>query len=160
MCVCVCVCVCVCECVFPCSLAGLPVSADSLTTPINSGSGWALVQICQLPHHILDLFFPSSPVQFSSVTQSCLTFCDPVNRSMPGLPVQHQLPEPTQTHVHWVGDAIQSSHLLSSPSPPAFKLSQHQGLFQIVSYLHQVAKVWELQLHHQSFQWIFRDDFL
>ena len=83
---------------------------------------------------------------------------NPMNHSMPGLPVHHQLPEFTQTHVHWVGDAIQPSHPLSSPSPPAFSLSQHQGLFQWVSSLHQVAKVLELQ--HQSFQWIFRSDFL
>ena len=69
-------------------------------------------------------------VQFSSVTQSCLTLCDPMNRGMPGLPVHHQLPESTQTHVHRVGDAIQLSHPLSSPSPPALNLSQHQGLFQ------------------------------
>ena len=69
-------------------------------------------------------------IQFSSVTQSCLTLCDPMNRSTPGLPVHCQLPEFTQTHVHWVGDTIQPSHPLSSPSPPAFNLSQHQGLFQ------------------------------
>ena len=67
--------------------------------------------------------------QFSSVAQTCLTLCDPMNRSMPGLPVHHQLPEFTQTHVHRVGDAIQPSHPLSSPSPPAFSLSQRQGLF-------------------------------
>ena len=76
------------------------------------------------------------------------------------LPRQHQLPELTQTHVHWVSDAIQSSHPLSSPSPPAFNLSQHQGLFQWVSSSHQVAKVLEFQLQHQSFQWIFRTDLL
>ena len=69
-------------------------------------------------------------VQFSSVTQSCLTLFDPMNRSTPGLPVHHQLPEFTQTHVHQVSDAIQSSHALSSPSPPALSLSQHQGHFQ------------------------------
>ena len=69
-------------------------------------------------------------VQFSAVAQSCPTLCDPMNRSTPGLPVHHQLPEFTQTHVHRVGDAIQPSHPLSSPSPPAFNLSQHQGLFQ------------------------------
>ena len=80
-------------------------------------------------------------VQFSSVTRSCLTLCDPMNRSTPGLPVHHRLPESTQTHVHWVGDAIQPSHPLSSPSPPAPNLSQHQGLFKWVSSLHQVAKV-------------------
>ena len=98
--------------------------------------------------------------QFSSVAQSYLTLCDPMDCSMPGLPVHHQLPEFTQTHVHWVGDAIQPSHPLSSPSPPAFNLSQHQGLFQWVSSLHQVARVLEFQLQHQSFQWLFRTDFL
>ena len=67
--------------------------------------------------------------QFSSVTQSCPTLCDPMNRSMPGLPVHHQLPEFTQSHVHRISDAIQPSHPLSSPSSPAFNLSQHQGLF-------------------------------
>ena len=79
---------------------------------------------------------------------------------MAGLPVHHQLLEFTQTHVRWVGDAIQPSHPLSSPSPPAFNLSQHQDLFQWVSSLHQVAKVLEFQLQSQSFQWIFRTDFL
>ena len=73
--------------------------------------------------------------QFSSVAQSCPTLCNPMNRSTPGLPVHHQLPESTQTHVHQVGDAIQPSHPLSSPSPPALNLSQHQGLFQWVSSL-------------------------
>ena len=76
--------------------------------------------------------FQFSSVQFSSVAQSCLTFCDPMNRSTPGLPVHHQLPEFTQTHVHWVRDAIQPSHLGSSPSPPAPNPSQHQSLFQWV----------------------------
>ena len=80
--------------------------------------------------------------------------------STPGFPVHHQLPEPTQTHVHHVGDAIQLSHPLSSPSPPTFNLSQHQGLFQGVSFSHQVAKVLDFQLQHQSFQWIFRTDLL
>ena len=83
-----------------------------------------------------------------------------MNCSMPGLPVHHQLPESTQTHVHWVGDAIQPSYPLSSPSPPAFNLSQHQGLFQWVSSSHQVAKVLEFQLQHQSFQWTPRTDLL
>ena len=83
-----------------------------------------------------------------------------MDRSTPGLPVLHHLLQLTQTHVHWVGDAVQPSHPLSSPSPPAFHLSQHQGLFQWVSSSHQVAKVLELQLQHQSFQWIFRPDFL
>ena len=98
--------------------------------------------------------------QFSWVTHLCLTLCDPMNCSTPGLPVHHQLPEFTQTHVHWVSDAIQPSHPLSSPSPPALKLSQHQGLFKWVSSLHQVAKVLEFQLQHQSFQWTPRTDLL
>ena len=89
-----------------------------------------------------------------SATQSCPTLWDPMNPSMPGLPVHHQLLEFTQTHVHRVGDAIQPSHLLLSPSPPAFNLSQHQGLFKWVSSVHQVAKVSELQHQHQSFQYV------
>ena len=85
-------------------------------------------------------------VQFSSVSQSCLTLCDPINCSTSGLPVHHQLPEFTQTHVHWVGNAIQPSHPLSSPSPPSPNPSQHQGLFQWVNSSHEVAKVLEFQL--------------
>ena len=80
--------------------------------------------------------------------------------STPGLPVHHQYPELTQTHVHWVSDAIQPSHPLSSPSPPTFNLFQHQGLFQWVSSSHQVAKELGFQLQHQSFQWICRTRFL
>ena len=98
--------------------------------------------------------------QFSLVTQSCLTLCDPMDCSTPGFPAHHQLPKLTQTHVHWVGDAIQPSHPLSSPSSPAFNLSQHQDLFQRVGSSHQVAKVLEFQLQHQSFQWTFRTDLL
>ena len=94
----------------------------------------------------------------SSVTQ-CTWFCDPMDCSMPGFPVHHQLPDIAQTHVHRVGDAIQPSHPLSSPSP-VFNLSQHQGLFQWVSSLHQVVKGLELQLKHQFFQWILKTDFL
>ena len=97
---------------------------------------------------------------FSSVAQSCPTLCDPVNRSMPGLPVHHQLPEFTQTHVHRVGDAIQPSHPLSFPSPSAPSPSQHQGLFQWVSFSCEVAKVLEFQLQHLSFQWTPRTDLL
>ena len=96
--------------------------------------------------------------QFSSVAQSCL--CNPMDCNTPGLPAHHQLPEFTQTHVHWIRDAIQPSHPLSSPSPPAFSLSQHQDLFRWVSSSHQVAKVLEFQLQQQSFRWIFRTDFL
>ena len=99
-------------------------------------------------------------VQFSSVGESCPNFCDPMNRNTPGLPVHHQLPESTKTHVNRVGDTIQPSYPLSSPSPPALNLFQHQGLFKWVSSSHQVAKVLEFQLQHQSFQWIFRIDFI
>ena len=101
-----------------------------------------------------------SSVEFSSVSQSCPTLCDPMNCSMPGLPVHHQLLEFTQTHVHRVGDAIQPSHPLSSPFSPAPNPSQHQGLFQWINSLHQVAKVLEFQLQRQSFQWTARTDLL
>ena len=87
-----------------------------------------------------------------------VTLCNSMDRRAPGFPVLHYLPEFTQTHVYWVSDAIQPCHRLPPPSPPALNLSQHQGLFQWVSSSHQVAKVLELQ--HQSFQWIFRVDFL
>ena len=88
----------------------------------------------------------------SSVAQSCLTLCHPMDCSMPGFPVHHQFPELAQTHVHQVGDAIQPSHTLSSPSLPAFNLSQPQGLFQSVISLYQVAEVLELQLYQQCCQ--------
>ena len=88
----------------------------------------------------------------SSVAQLCLTLCDPMSCSTTGLPVHHQLLDLTQTHVHWVSDAIQPSHPLLSPSPPSFNLSQNQGLFKWVSSSHQVAKVLEFQLQHQFFQ--------
>ena len=96
----------------------------------------------------------------SSFAQLFPTLRDPMNHSTPGLLVHHQLLEFTQTHVHWVSDAIQPSHPLSSTSPPAFNLCQHQGLFKWVSSSHQVAKVLEFQLQYQSFQWIFRTNFL
>ena len=99
-------------------------------------------------------------VQFSSVTQSCPTLHDPMNHRMPGLPVHYQLPEFTQIHVHRVGDDIQPSHPLSSPSPPAPNPSQHQGLFQWVNSSHEVAKVLEFPFQHWSFQWIPRTDLL
>ena len=83
----------------------------------------------------------SRSLQFSSAAQSCLTLCNPVDCSTSGFPVHHQLLELAQTHVHQVGDVIQPSHPLSSPSPPAFNLPQHQGLFQSVSPSHRVAKV-------------------
>ena len=101
-------------------------------------------------------------VQFSSVTQLSLTLCDPMDYSTPCFPVHHQLPELTQTHVHQVGDAIQASYPLlpPSPSPSALNHFQHQGLFQWVDSSYQVAKILELKLQYQSFQWIFRFYFL
>ena len=95
----------------------------------------------------------------SEFTQFCPTLWDPMDCRTSGLPVHHLLPELAQNHVHWVADSILPSHPLF-PSPPAFNLSQHQGLFQWVSSLHQVAQVLEFQLQHQSFQWIFRTGFL
>ena len=99
---------------------------------------------------MLNSIHPS--VQFSSVAQLCPTLRDPMNRSTPGLPVHHQLPEFTQIHVHRVSDAIQLSHPLSSPSPPAPNPSQHQSLFQWVNSSHEVAKVLEFHLQHHSLQ--------
>ena len=95
-----------------------------------------------------------------SVTKLCLTLCKSMDCGIPGFPVLHYLLELAQTHVHWVGDAIQPSHPLPPPSPPALNLSQHQGLFQWLASLHHVAEVLELQVQHQSFLWIFRVNFL
>ena len=105
--------------------------------PIVRGLNCSL--IFPIGYLLENVFLPPLSVQFSSVTQLCLTLCDPMGCSMPGFPVHHQFPELTQTHVHRVGDAIQPSHPLLSPSPPAFNSSQHQGLFQWVSSSHQVA---------------------
>ena len=116
------------------------------------------LKLFQLPWEIYyDLL---SSVQFGSLAQSCPTPCDPMNHSTPGLPVHHQLPEFTQTHVHPVGDAIQPSRPLSALSPPALNPSKHQGLFQWVNSFPEVAKVLEFQLQHQSFQWTPRTDLL
>ena len=109
---------------------------------LDSPSNWLL---CLVHGNI-------SSVPFSHSVMS--TLCDPMDCSTPGFPVHHQLPELAQTHFHWVDDAIQPSHPLSSPSPPTFNISQHQGLLQWGSSSHQVAKVLELQ--HESFQWIAR----
>ena len=125
---------------------------ESLLTPLFSHT---LHSIClQILYHFLH------NIQFSSVTHSDPILGNPMHCSTPGLFVHCQLPEFTPAHVHWVGDAIQPSHPLLAPSPPAFSLSQDQGLFKWVSSLHQVAKGLEFQLQHQSFQWIFRTDFL
>ena len=116
------------------------------------GSDRPSEHLCCCPERLSPLSVTLSSVQFSSVAQSCPTLCSPMNCSMPGLPVHHQLPEFTQTHIHRVGDAIQPSHPLSSPSPPAPNPSQNQSLFQGVNSSHEVAKVLEFQLQHQSFQ--------
>ena len=131
----------------------------------NSPSGWPLTGYSpqrpnQEPNSSFVKWEYGTSFQFSSVAQSCPTVCDPMGCSTLGLHVHHQLPEFTQTNVHWVSDTIQPSHPLSSPSPPALSLSQHQGLFKWVSSLHLVVKVSEFQLQHQSFQWIFKTDFL
>ena len=91
-----------------------------------------------------------------SVTRSCPALCDLLDCSMPGFPVLHYFPEFAQIHVHWVSDAIQPSHPLSSPSPPALNLSQHQGLLHWVGSWHQVVRVSKFHLQHQFFQWIVR----
>ena len=112
---------------------------------------WGIIS-CQANSTVCQLF-GLSQVLFNSIQLlSHFQLCDPMDCSTPGFPVHHQLSELAQTHVHWVGDAIQPSHPLSSPSPPAFSLSQHQGLFNWVSFSHQVAKILDLQLQHQFFQ--------
>ena len=119
------------------------------------------ISICRWAFHerMTSEMIQFSSVQFNSVAQLCPTLCDAMDWSRTGLPVHQQIPDITQTHVHWVGDAIQPSHPLSSPSL-TFNLSQQQGLFKWVSSSHQVTKVLEFPLLHQSFQWIFRTDLL
>ena len=138
-------------------------SYTEIATPHHSGLLLSLGYCMVLPHIVFILglklkvwSLPWRSCCHGSVQSlSCLTLCDPMNCSIPGFPVHHQLPELTQTHVHRVGDATQPSHPLLSPSPPAFNLSQHQSLSQWVSSSHEVAKVLEFQLQHQSFQWIY-----
>ena len=127
---------------------------------VGSSHQVAEVLALQLQHPSFQWIFRIDflSVQFSRSEVS--NSCNPMDCSMPGFPVHHQLLELAQTHVHGVSDAIQPSHPLSSPSLPTFNLSQHQGLFWWVSSSHQEAKVSERQLQHQSFQWIFRTDFL
>ena len=133
-----------------------------LVAPHHVGFSWTRDQthVPCIGRWILNHWNTSEILSFSSVTQSCPALCEPMDYNMPGLPVHHQLLEFTQTHVHRVGDAIQPSHPLSSPSPPTFNPSQQQGVFRWVSSLHLVAKVLEFQLQHQSFQWILRTDLL
>ena len=118
-----------------CSAMGLTILGVTVTGLVS--------RLSLADHSYSELFLVAyaSSVEFTSVTQSCPVLCNPVDYSMPGFPVHHQLPELTQTHVHWVGDAIQPSHPLLSLSPPAFSVSKHQGLFQWVSSSHQVTKV-------------------
>ena len=132
-----------------------------LKTVLHLGSKWhqIVIQILQKKTVLAMITIINYKKIISSVTQSRLTLCNPMDCSVPGLPVHHQLPELTQTHVHWVSDAIQPPHPLSSSSP-IFNLSQHQGLFKWVSSSHQVDNVLEFQLQHQSFQWIFRTGLL
>ena len=143
-------------------LSSFPLSIVFKSIPHNSISIFSFNYILEYVHTIFYFYIPwcfqppchtkmlrnilISSVQFSSVVQSCPTLCDPKNHSTPGLPVHHQLPEFTDTHVHRVSDAIQPSHPLSSPSPPAHNPSQHQSLFQWVNSFHEVAKVLEFQL--------------
>ena len=122
---------------------------------------WYRLNVCSKTHvlkpnpqcHVIwrcSLWDTLRSLQFGSIAQSCLTLCNPMDCSTPGFPVHQQLPEPTQTHVHCVSDAIQPSHPLSFPSPPAFSLSQYQGLFQWVGSSHQVAKVLEFNINTSS----------
>ena len=120
----------------------------------SSGELEFIITIVIVLHVRICIYVYVFSVQFSSAAQSCPTLCHPMNRSTPGLPVHHQLPEFTQTH------AIQPSHPLSSPSPPAPNPSQHQGLFQWINSSHRVAKILEFQLQHQSFQWTPKSDLL
>ena len=108
----------------------------------------SVAQSCLTLCDPMDCSMPGFPIhQFSSVSQSCPTPWNPMNLSTPGISVHHQLPESTQTHVHWVGDAIQPSHPLLSPAPPAFNVSQHQGLFKWISSLHRVVKYWSFSVN-------------
>ena len=143
-------------------------NAFNKTTTGNLRTPWGSISQWQQTFPLSKWCLPTTPsialprpsVQFSSVAQSCPTLCHPMNHSTPGLPVHHKLLQFTQTHAHRVSDAIQPSQPLSSPSPPAPNPSQHQGLFQWINSSHEVAKVLELQLQHQSFQWTPRTDLL
>ena len=125
--------------------------------------GWVISHCIYAPHlypFICQQAFRWIPCLCCSVAQLCPTLCDTMNSSTPGFPVLQYLPEFAQTHVHWVTDGIQLSHPLLPPSPLALNLSQHWVFFQWVVSLHQVSKVLDLELQHQSFQWIFRVDIL
>ena len=116
-----------------------------------------LPKICLLPEGVVS---STASLSCCSSTQLCPTLCDAMDCSTPGFPALHRLPESAQTCILWVSDRLQPSCPLTSPSPPALNLPHHEGLFQWVDSFHQVAKILELQLQHQSFQWIFRVDYL
>ena len=138
--------------------SGKPLQYSCLENPMNSMKRQKDKRLKdELPRSVGAQYATGD--QFSSIAQLCLTLCDPMDCSTPGLPVHHQLLEFTQTHVHWVGDAIQQSHPLSSPSPPP-SIFPSISVFSNVNSSHPVAKVLEFQLQHQSFQWIFKTDFL
>ena len=117
-----------------------------------------LPQYRLLENHISFFQIPWSICCCCSVARSCPIICDPMNCRTPVFSVLHYFPEFAQTHIHWANDAIQPSYPLLLPSPLALSISQHQGLFQWIGSSHEVAKLLELQLQHQSFQWIFRVD--
>ena len=153
--------------IYQLSHKGSPRILEWVAYPISSRSSWPRDQTgvsCIAGGFFTNWAMRQAPskgsVKFSSVPQSCPTLCDSMNHSMPGLLVHHQLPEFTQTQVHRVDDAIQLSHPLSSPFPPAPNPSQHQSLFQWVNSSHEVAKVLEFQLYHHSFQRTPRADLL
>ena len=140
----------------------VPFSSHLQSFPVSGSFKWvnSSYQVARVLEFQHQPFQWISSVQFISVTQSCPILCGPMNHSKPGLPVHHQLLEFTQTHVHRVGDAIQPSPSLSSPSPPAPDPGQNPSLFQWVNSSHEAAKVLEFQLQHQSFQWTPRTDLL
>ena len=135
---------------------------EALLSPISCRQDSSLYDLPWVPHGrfgtVANQGRSSQETTCSVQLLSRVRLCDPINRSTPSLPVHHQLPEFTQTHVHLVSDAIHPSHPPSSPSPPALNLSQHQGLCKWVSSSHEVAKGLEFQLQHQSFQWTPRTD--
>ena len=141
---------------------------SSLFRIFFSYTDFTVTQYCYFlsNYSILNFLLQCSSIPLISISiccssaKSCPALLDPMDCSTPGFSILHYLPEFAQTHVHWVDDAIQPSHLLSPSSPDALNLSQHQDFFQTIGSSHQVAKVLELQLQHQSFQWIFRVDFL
>ena len=145
---------------FPVVRNGNQLQYSCLENPMDRGAWWATTKWLSTYNviHTVYVYLTTlsmqitNKIQFSSVAQMCPKLCNPMDYSTPGFPVHHQLPELTQTHVHWIGNAIQPSHPLLSPSPPTFNLSQHQGLLKKVSSSHQVTNILEFQLQHQCFQ--------